>query len=146
MQIQNVQQTKNFTPNFQSIKTFKLPTREVLECATGRVSLETLENPKGILSIFSQIHSIPMKSLMDLHEVPLGFNIYTVSTGTMIKANNPEILKISQKIDEMPKSIQLQEIKNISNSIGNTLNVVIDDNIKTYSVIDGKISVGKSHK
>ncbi len=146
MQIQNVQQTKNFTPNFQSIKTFKLPTREVLECATGRVSLETLENPKGILSIFSQIHSIPMKSLMDLHEVPLGFNIYTVSTGTMIKANNPEILKISQKIDEMPKSIQLQEIKNISNRIGNTLNVVIDDNIKTYSVIDGKISVGKSHK
>lgn len=146
MQISKVHNSATYTPNFQALKQFKLPTREVIECATGKISPETLENPMGILTIFSKLYDIPMKNLADLAKVPLGFNIYTVSSGTIIKANNPEIMHLSNRINQMPKTIQIQEIKNASEKIGKELNIVIDDNIKTYNVVNGEIIVGKSHK
>lgn len=146
MQTNRVQNFQNYTPNFQALKKFKLPTREVLECATGKISQDTIKNPKGILTIFSKLYDIPMKNLYDLVETPLGFNIYTVSSGTIIKANNPDVMRISNKISQMPNPLQAHEIKRISEKIGTELNIVVDDKIKRYNVVNGKIIVGKSDK
>lgn len=146
MQINRVQNSANYAPNFQSLKHFKLPTKEVLECATGKISQETLENPKGMLKIFSKLYDIPMKNLADLQTVPLGLNIYTFSSGTIIKANNPEIFAMSKRIVKLPKTLQQEEINRIIQRVGSQLDITIDDNIKAYKTIDGEIVTIKRNK
>ena len=142
MQIAN-QNPNTYAPNFQAMKNFRLPTKEVLECTTGIFSSETRENPKNMLKIFSKLYDIKPQTLSDINRIPLSFHIYALSSGTMIKANNPDILKLSNKISKMPKESQIDEINKATDKIGNLINIVIDDSIKAYKNVDGQIITTK---
>lgn len=132
-----------YTPNFCAIKNYKLPTKEVLECATGKLSPETLNNPNGLFTIFSKLFLIKKSDFKDFVKTPMALDLYTLSSGTMIRANNPAISKISTKIKALPTELTSEEIMKISNKIGTTLNIQIDDSITKYTVDKGKISISK---
>ncbi|HIS36574.1 TPA: hypothetical protein IAC10_08095 [Candidatus Scatousia excrementigallinarum] len=143
MQINNSTPKTTYTPNFQSIKTFRLPTREVLECTVGKYSQKTLSEPSGLLKVFSKLYDLTKNDLKDLNKSPLGFNIYTLSSGIIIKANNPDIAMMSKNIQNLPKTLQLEKINNITQKIGSNINVSIDDSIKSYKMVNGEIVTTK---
>lgn len=134
---------QNFTPNFTGQKYFKLPTKEVLECATGKLSPETLEKPDGLFTIFSNLFSLKKNDLKDFAKVPLGLDLYALSSGVIIRTNNPAIAQISQRIKDLPMAQMAEEINKITRKIGDILNVKVDDGIKEYKVVNGKVSISK---
>lgn len=81
--------------------------------------------------------------LKDLNKSPLGFNIYTLSSGIIIKANNPDIAMMAKNIQNLPKTLQLEKINNITQKIGSNINVSIDDSIKSYKMVNGEIVITK---
>lgn len=136
--------SNNYTPNFQSVKYFKLPTKEVLECAAGKFSPETLSEPTGLMTIFSKLFSLNKRDLKEFASDPLGLHLYAISSGVIIRTNNPAIAQISQKIKNLPAAQMKEEINKITNKIGEILNVSVDDAIKEYKVRDNKVSIVKS--
>lgn len=141
MQVNNNKIT--YTPNFQAIKHLKLPTKEVLECAAGKFSQETLSQPDGLLTVFSKLFSLKMKDFEDLNKNPMGLDLYAISSGIIIKANNPGIAQIVQRIKNLPAAQFRQEIDKITKKMGSILNVTVDDAIKEYKSVDGKIITSK---
>lgn len=141
MQITPIQNRS--TQNFQANKVFKLPTKEVLECTTGIFSKETLDRPSGVLKIFKELYNLKSKDLKNFQKIPLGFHLYAISSGTMIKANNPQIAKYSNAIEKLPKNIQSDQINRITQKLGSQINITIDDKIKSYSVVNGKLNTSK---
>ena len=135
--------TPNYTPNFCALKNFKLPTKEVLECTTGKLSNETIEKPEGLFSIFSKLFCLKKTDIKDFAKTPLALDLYTISSGVMIKTNNPAIAHISNRIKSLPTEQMTQEINQIIKKMGNTLNIQIDDEITGYKVANGKISIIK---
>lgn len=135
--------TGRYTPNFQAVKHYKLPTREVLECVTGKISQETLNDPSGLFTIFSKLFSLKKRDLNDFAQIPLGLNVYAMSSGLIIKANNPEIAKIAQKIKELPASKNTDEITRITRKLGSIVNIGVDDNIREYRIVNGELHTTK---
>lgn len=135
--------SNNYAPKFCAIKNFKLPTKEVLECATGKLSPETINKPDGLFTIFSKLFSLKKSDIKDFTKTPMALDLYTISTGAMIRANNPAISKISVKLKEIPAAETAEEINKITKKIGNTLNIQIDDAITSYRVNNERISISK---
>lgn len=141
MQIPPIQNRS--TQNFQANKIFKFPTKEVLECSTGIFSTETLDKPSGVFKIFKELYNLKSKDLKDLQKIPLGFHLYAMSSGAIIKANNPQIAKYSNAIERLPQNIQNEQINKITHNLGSQINITIDDKIKSYSVVNGKLNTSK---
>ena len=125
MQIQN-------TPSFTGFSKYKLPTREVLECATNLITPETLKSPKPMLNMFKDLYHLSPREANDVITVPMGFELYTVATGKMITRNNPKVSEIVKKIQTYPKSEQIQKIKDYSNKVGKYIDIIINDKIRAY--------------
>lgn len=141
MQITPIQNRS--TQNFQANKIFKFPTKEVLECSTGIFSKETLDKPSGVFKIFKELYNLKSKDLKDFHTIPLGFHLYAMSSGAIIKANNPQIAKYSNAIEKLPQNIQNDQINRITQKLGSQINITIDDKIKSYNIANGKVNFTK---
>lgn len=122
MQINTPKQ--NFHPDFQ--RKLELPTRCVLECVTNKLTTETRKNPSGMLETFGKIFKLKKSEVIDIPKTPMMFDIYMLSSGSILKKDNIELKILSEKIRALPAEKQYEKINEVVNEIGEKLNVDIN--------------------
>ena len=127
----NINTPKN-NINFQAKNKYTLPTRIALECATDTISKKTKEAPMELFSTYKKLFHLDDRDIVSICTTPMAELLYELSTGRILRKNNPKIQQFCERVNTMPEGQRLIEIDKMVNKIGEKINVVVDDSINTY--------------